>query len=78
MPDYKNLGLMFVTYLNFQLVCVIHKGQPVLHAMIIVCALVMLILAATNAMNVLLNFLLFLHVKVNNTITYSMACLKDR
>ena len=44
-----------------------HKGQAVLHAIIVVYAVVTLILAATNVMLVMLAFLTFLHVQVSHT-----------
>ena len=54
-------------YFNFQPVIVIHKGQVVIHAMIVVYANVMIMLPVTNVMHVLLVFLNFLHVQVSNT-----------
>ena len=65
MQVYKNLGLMF--FFHFQPVIVIHKGQVVLHVMIVVYAVVTLISSMTNVMHVLLVIQTFLHVQVSNT-----------
>ena len=68
--SYYKISLWIIVYLyifciNFQLVIVMHKGQVVVHAVIVEYALAMLIFVVTNVIHAVQVILVFLHVQVN-------------